>query len=234
MAKIYGLFGAMTGKVADVVMVVRNGVQVARKYQPVVSNPSSPAQVASRARLKLLSQLAHVMASVIAMSREGIVSARNLFVKSNYPDSQFSNNTASINLAGIKLTNGVLSFPAVTGSATASSISVALSQAVEDITKVVYAIFRKEADGTLRLIRTSVISEASDSGLYPYSPSVTGGGNFLVLAYGIRENTERARTTFGDMQVLTAETVAKLIATRTLTKEDVSLTETKGLEFASA
>lgn len=233
MSKIYGLFGAMTGKVADVVMVVRNGEQIVRKYQPVVSNPSSPAQVAVRARLKLLSQLAHVMASVIAMPREGIVSARNMFVSANYPNSLYSASQASINLAGVKLTNGVLSLPSVTGTATASGISVALSGPDEDVNRVAYAIFRKEADGILRLVRTSVISEAGQDGTYPYSPSVTGGGNFLVLAYGIRENSERARTTFGNMQVITTETIAKLIVTRTLTSEDVSLTETRGLEFAS-
>ena len=222
-----------SGRVAGSVFAVRFGEVIERAYNPIVDNPQTAAQVEVRSKLKLMSQLSAVMASVIAIPREGAKSPRNLFVSANFPNAQFSTDTASINLAGIKITKGVLSFPAVTASATTSSLSVSLASGDEDVTRVSYAIFRKEPDNTLRLIRSTIVSEAGDDRTFPYSPSVTGGGNFLVLAYGIRENTDRARSTFGNMQVLTAETVAKLIATRTLTLEDVSPTETKGLEFAS-
>lgn len=223
-----------SGRMAGSVFAVRYGEVIERAYNPYVSNPKSAAQVQVRAKLKLMSQLSAVMGSVIAMPREGAQSARNLFVSANFPNAMFAEDTATINLASVKLTKGVVSLPTVTGSATTSSLSVALSQAVEDIDKVVYAVFRKENDNTLRLIRSSVISAPGVDGVFPYAPSVTGGGNFLVLAYGIRENTERARASFGNMQVLAAETVAKLIATRVLTSEDVTLTETQGVEFASA
>lgn len=222
-----------SGRVAGSVFAVRYGEVIERAYNPYVSNPKSTAQVQVRAKLKLMSQLSAVMGSVIAMPREGGQSPRNLFVSDNFPNATFAQDTASINLAGIKLTKGVVSLPSVTGSATTSGLSVALSERAEDIDKMVYAVFRKEADNTLRLVRSSVISDAGADGTFPYTPLVSGGGNFLVLAYGIRENTERARASFGNMQVLAAETVAKLIATRVLTSQDVTLTETRGVEFAS-
>ena len=222
-----------SGRVAGSVFAVRYGEVIERAYNPFVDNPQTAAQVEVRSKLKLLSQLSAVMASVIAMPREGAKSPRNLFVSSNFPNAQYSASTASINLAGIKLTRGILSLPAITGSATASGVSVSLAAGEEDVTRVAYALFRKEADNSLRLVRSAIVSDAGVDRTFPYSPSVAGGGSFLVLAYGIRENTDRARTTFGNMQVLTAETVAKLVASRTLTLEDVTLTETKGLEFAS-
>lgn len=233
MAKFYNN-KIKSGRVAGSVFAVRYGEVIERAYNPFVDNPQTEAQVEVRSKLKLMSQLSAVMASVIAIPREGAKSPRNLFVSANFPNATYSSDTASINLAGVKLTKGVLSLPDVTGSATASSVSVSLATGDEDVTRVAYAIFRKEADNTLRLVRSTIMSEAGVDRTFPYSPSIVGGGNFLVLAYGIRENTDRARATFGDMQVLTAETVAKLIATRTLTLDDVSLTETKGLEFASA
>ena len=113
MAKIYGLFGSMTGKVADVVMSVRNGEQIARKYQPIVTNPNTPAQVEARAKLKLMSQLSAVMASVIAIPRKGNVSSRNGFVKKNYQSLTYASQQADIALANVQLTDSVVAMPSI-------------------------------------------------------------------------------------------------------------------------
>lgn len=216
----------MTGKLADTVMSVRNGEQLARKYQPVVFNPSTPAQVASRAKLKLLSQLSAVMAPVIAMRRLGSMSARNRFTKVNYPATSFANDEADITLADIKLTQSVVSMADITATRGEGNVVVQLSSSSVDLSRVVYAFFIKQADNTLRYVGSEVVTEPGETYIWPATKRITNAPH-VVYGYGVRDNTEAARTRFGDMEAPTAETVAKLIVSSVLTESDVTLTETR-------
>lgn len=233
MSKVYGLFGAMTGKLADVVMSVRYGEQIARKYQPIVSNPSTPLQVEQRAKLKMMSQMAAVMGPVIAMVREGAVSSRNLFVKKNIRNATYSDNTASIDLANIQLTSSVVGLPnitAVRGSgAIAASLDLTGGVVLEpgSISRIVYNLFAVQDDGTIRLSASAVAQTAGDNNNWPVDLPLVSS-RFLVLAYSVRDNTDAARALFGDIEVLTGATVASLIVQRTLKSTDVTLSETKG------
>ena len=92
----------------------------------------------------------------------------------------------------------------------------------------------RESDNTLRLIAERVQSDAGTAGTYPTSVPLGTTGEIFVLAYGVRDNTEAARVTFGNMEVLTASDIAKLVVSRTLTEADITLTETRGLYSASA
>lgn len=237
MAKIYGLFGSMTGKVADVVMAVRNGEQIARKYQPVVSNPNTSAQVAGRAKLKLMSQLSAIMAPVIAIPRSGSVSSRNLFVKRNYQLATYNNNEASVGYEGIQLTKSVLSFPVIGATRQEASIKAYINTAVPigtlDISRVVYAMFEKQNDNTLRLAGTAVVNNEG-SGDWAASDLPIVNGPVVIYAYGVRDNTESARVIFGNLQAPTAEAVVKLIVSRTLTETDISMTETRSYSLPAA
>lgn len=230
MAKIYGLFGAMTGKLADTVMAVRNGEQLARKYQPVVFNPNSPAQVAQRAKMKLMSQLSAVLAPAIAISREGSRSARNLFTKVNFGLTSFTNNEASINLNSVQLTKSVVGLPTIYAGRTGdNTIEVALNQAPSagSLSRVVYVALAKQADGNLRY-SGSQVATSTDGEFFPVS---FGGTNeeVVFLAYGVRDNSDSARVAFGNLEAVTAEQVAKLVTSRTLTESDITLTETQGV-----
>lgn len=225
MTKIYGLFGSMTGKLADTVMSVRNGVQIARKYQPVVYNPSTPAQIAQRAKMKLMSQLSAIMAPVIAMPRVGSMSARNRFVKKNFLASTFGDDKADINLTDVQLTDSVVGFPAVTyASRTANSLQVALAGAtatqLQGISRVIYAVFARQADDKLRFVNS-----ISATGSFQETLDVPADA-LVIYAYGVRDNNEAARVIFENLEVVDAGTVASLIASRTLTEADVTLTET--------
>ena len=235
MAKIYGLFGSMTGKVADVVMAVRNGEQIARKYQPIISNPKSDAQVASRAKLKLMSQLSAVMAPVIALPRQGSVSSRNMFVKKNYMAATYADSQADITLTNVKLTDSVVSLPNIASinRGDTSGINVHLSGVpFLDVNRVVYAMFIKQEDGTLRYFGSRVISDPGDSNIYTATFPYTAN-ECVFYAYGVRDNTEAARIAFGNMQAVTAETVAKLITSKTLLASDITLTETRAAILAA-
>lgn len=218
----------MTGKLADTVMSVRNGEQIARKYQPVVYNPSTPAQVEQRAKLKALSQLSAVVAPVIAFRRQGSVSSRNRFTKKNFVNVSFADDTASVNLLSVDLTGGVVALPALTVTRDLSSMDVALSQDAPSIDRVVYVVVVRNADNKLALGPTTVV-EKEATGTFPWElgdnrPSYTL--DCFVYAYGIRDNSEAARSKFGDLTSPDGETVAELIVSSSLLESDVTLTET--------
>lgn len=228
----------MTGKLADTVMSVRNGEQIARKYQPVVFNPSTPAQIAQRAKLKLMSQLSAVMAPVIAIPRIGSVSSRNMFTKVNFGNTTFVDDTttASINLEAIQLTRSVVpigSFNSAARTADAVQVSLVDSNVPTDINRVVYAMFAKEADDSLEY-RGSVVTSTrgTSAGVFQADLPLENRA-FVVYAYGVRDNNENARAIFGNLTAPSAESVAKLIVSRTLLESDVTVTKTVGIEVAA-
>lgn len=234
MAKIYGLFGSMTGKTADVVMVVRNGVQIVRKYQPSVANPSTPAQVAARARLKLMSQLSTVMAPAIAIPRQGSVSARNLFTKLNYGASSYENNEASINMESVQLTKSVVGLPQVIASRIQEGIRAYLPAVAgyQSLSRVVYVAIAKQADGTLRYASSQVITTPGTGNFEAQFPNIAE--EVVIYAYGVRDNTDAAKAIFGNLEAITAEQVAKLIVTRQVLESDITVTETNAATVAAA
>lgn len=233
MAKIFGLQGTITGKLANTVFAVRYGEQLARAYQPVVYNPKSEAQAMNRAKLKLISQLSAVLGPVIAIRRIGSRSPRNLFTKENFPLVGVTNSVASINLNRVQLTQSVVGLPAFSADRTSGTgIAVALdSGASDDFDRVVYVAVAKQGDEKLRLLGSVVATEAGDNGTFPaelpYSDNAV-----VVYAYGIRVNSDYARTVFGNLTAAAAEQIAKLIVTRALTENDVTLSETLGLTMA--
>lgn len=227
----------MTGKLADTVMAVRNGEQLARKYQPIVLNPSTPAQVAQRAKLKLLSQLSAVMAPVIAMPKNGSISSRNLFTKKNFSLTSFSENQASVDLDAIQLTKSVVALPSVGCARTETAITAYLTEGSQagpvDVNRVVYCLFEKQSDGRLRFVDSKVATVAGTDGGWVVTDLPLVSNECVLLAYGVRDNTEAARVMFSDMQTISAEEIAKVITSRTLTETDVTMTETRGYTLAA-
>lgn len=226
----------MKGKVADVVMSVRNGNQIVRKYQPMVYNPSTAGQVAARAKLKLLSQLSASMGKVIAMPRMGIVSPRNQFTKENYAAVTYATSaeqaTASIDLASVKLTKSSVYLPDLRYSFDSDNTHAQFSLNAEftEVDKVVYCLFSVGANNEVRLVNSLVASDSSTSFRTPMSPIVVNAKN-IVYAYGIRLNSDAARAKFTSLGVDDATLIASLIASRVLTEADVTLTETKFVEL---
>ena len=235
MAKIYGLFGAMTGKLADTVMSVRNGEQLARKYQPVVFNPSTPAQVAQRAKLKLMSQLSAVMAPVIAIPRQGAVSARNLFTKKNFGLTTYSEPNADVNLTSIQLTSSVVALPSVDLSTSGGNLVARLAEVDPslDVDRMVYCIFEVQDDNRLRYMTSYVQQTAGADGRYQTTVDVDAS-KMLLLAYGVRDNSEAAKAKFADMTVVDATWVGRVVTSRIMTETDITLTETRGAMYTSA
>ena len=210
--------------------VIRNGEQVLREYNPAPANPSTSSQVEARAKLKLLSQLSAVMAPVIAIPRIGAVSSRNRFLKENYALASYTNNEANIELNNVQLTKSVVGLPAVSASLDGYNLDVELGVPDAELSRVVYCVFIKDTDNKLRFSTSSVVSAAGANNSYPVRIGIgLGGRPIVVYAYGVRDNTDAARATFGNMTTPTAQSVAMLIVSRTLTDADITLTETRGI-----
>ena len=212
----------MTGKLADTVMAVRNGEQIARKYQPVVFNPSTAAQVAQRAKLKLISQLSASLADMIAFRREGSVSARNIFTKKNFSKATYADNSASFPIDDIDLTGGVLE--CVASMAAGDSALTATVFIPINVKRVVYGFYAVE-DQKLRLLSTGVETNSGNPSVNVSYPSIPTVPVFFV-AYGIRENTDAARAKFENMEVENVTPAATLDVVHTLTMADTTLTTT--------
>lgn len=236
MAKNVGLVGSISGRIGNVVMASVKGVQITRAYQPNVANPSTEKQVQARAKLKLLSQLAAVLAPAIAIPSIKNVSRRNLFIRKNYATATYANNMAQIVAANVKLTNSALRLPTVSIVRADNRINVSLAATTYlEVSRVVYVLVRKYASGAYSLDGLQVVEVAGSGNSYPYSfTSENVSSEFVVYAYGIRDNTTYATTVYGNMRSLPSEEYLKLAVTRLITTSDVSLTETNGAVLLAA
>lgn len=222
-----------SGRVAGSVFAVRFGEVIERAYNPFVANPNTPAQIESRAKLKLLSQLAAVLGNYIAMPRIGAVSSRNRFTKENYDAVSYASDEANVNMTALMITKSAVALPSLSATREGFTVNVQLNLADTDISRVVYIGVVRQSDGKIRVASSEVVEEPGANNTWP---GVLGGimtPEAYVYAYGIRDNTEAARVKFEDMTV-TAEAVAKVITTRVLTEQDITVTETQALSVPSA
>lgn len=85
MARIQGIVGGMSGKMGNAVFRQRNGETIVSQYQPIVANPNTEAQQVARAKFKLITQLASIMAPAIVNrpARQGR-NPRTGFIAKNY------------------------------------------------------------------------------------------------------------------------------------------------------
>ncbi len=214
-----------SGKLAGSVFSVRYGDVIERAYNPYVYNPNTNAQIASRAKMKLMSQLAAVIGSYLPIMRQGAVSARNQFIKMNYQAATYVNEVADIELSRLNVTGGVLGLNTITLTRGENFNVTAQVNGNDDLSRVVFIGLAKQTDGTLRNVGSRVVSEQTSGSWGPVT--FTSSLPLVVIAYGVRDNTNNARIIFGELQALSAETVAKVIVTRSLLYSDVTLTETQ-------
>ena len=169
MGKVTGINGSVVGKVGNVVFSVSGGENVARAYQPNVSNPNTAAQVDQRARLKLMSQIAAALAPVIVIPKEGLKSSRNLFIKKNFDKSSADNGVAQITYENLQITAGNAALPAIelTRSQQSGIVARLSSRAEASITRVVYIAYVKTSENTLQYMQSIIVENAGSDGTFP-------------------------------------------------------------------
>lgn len=245
MGKVTSLYGKTTGKIGSIVFATSGGETIAREYNPHVANPNTIAQVNQRARMKLMSQLSAALSPVIAMTKDGLTSKRNKFVKKNFDSTYALNGTAQISYENVQLTEGSAGLPQIV---TSFNISpnlppmpiVALAEDPSaSISRIVYCAFVKSDEGKLSFV-TSHIATTRGVTLYKFVAEfpellVDASGSdpefakeYVIYAYGMADTSEKATARYGNLNVQSASDIANLVANRTISFEDYQFTQTRG------
>lgn len=244
MGKVTSLYGKTTGKIGSIVFSTSGGETIAREYNPHVANPNTMPQVNQRARMKLMSQLSAALAPVIAMRKEGLTSARNKFVQRNFDASYASDGVAQISYENVQLTSGNAGLPQIKWTAFADTdiptIAAFFSeQPSENISRVVWCLFRKTDEGKLEFVSSQIVSARTSSDPLRFfeaqffnvswnSDTSKLATNYVLYAYGMSDTSESATARYGNLNVQNATDIARLIATRTISYEDFQFTQTRG------
>lgn len=243
MAKQTSLFGKISGKLGAVVFSTSGGQTVSREYNPNVANPSTQAQVNQRARMKLMSQLSAALSNVLAMQKDGLVSKRNKFVKNNFAASYANNGIAQITYENVQITEGNTALPALHVVTAIADNKIDLGVLLSDnpsatISRVVYCLFHKTDEGKLEYIKSLIVTERDTTDFAPQYKFWADFGKvpqaeYVVFAYGMSDTSEKATTQYGNLNVVTASDLARLIATRSLSYSDYQFTQTRAVTIKS-
>lgn len=234
--KLNGVFGKGTGKVGNSVWAVSGGVQIVRPYNPNVTNPRTDAQVAQRAKLKLMSQLAAVLAPGIAFKKKGLVSARNQFVSANIGNVTFvsgaEENSAQINMSRIDLTGGSRSLPSLTHSqfdTHGGTLSLS-GAAAEDIKAVVYVLCEYSDEEKISLVDVIVSNTPGEGRTFEaQAPAISAAA--FALGYGVISADSATLDQYLSYYVIEGAPTGVLDVISKLATSGAIFTETKGVNI---
>lgn len=214
MAKLNPIFGKATGKVGGSVFQINSGVQIWKEKATKVTNPNTDAQVAQRAKLKLMSQLAAALAPGLGFKKIGLVSARNQFVSKNIGFATYENGKASVLIQSLQLTPGTIAAPVIDASrpSGASNFSVDLSDGQNSVFEKIVLVSAKRVDeSNLQVLEVKIVDKNSSGSFDTATISGTDSAA-VVFAYGVVAGTSKQKGIYGDAAVDTAETGVELSA----------------------
>lgn len=223
------------GKIENIVVSQMGGVSIARAYQPNVSNPKTEKQVDQRARLKLASQIAAAMSPVIAIPKNGLVSPRNAFIKKNMDLITAMQGTAEMQFAKIQLTNGSNPLPPLKASFSDNGYFTfgLVSDPGDSISRMVYCLFKKDADGRLQFFKSFVTNNPTNAKDWLMGEDGLEG-EVIVYGYGIKDLSTSASVKYDSYNIATGADIAKLVSTRTMSASDYQFTKTNGVTAKKA
>lgn len=230
--KLNGFVGKGTGKLGSSVFAVSGGEQIVRQYNPNVSNPSTDAQVQQRAKLKLMSQVAAALASIIAFKKQGLVSARNQFISAVIPYVTYENNAAKLAMGDITLTGSAIAFPEITATAGAGNVATVslASAAAENVDAVLYAAVKESEDGRLEVVTTSLVTTAGAGRTFEGSlQGITD--DVWVYGYGLIGINNAAAIRYEDYVVNGTQNNATLDVVRSIIQTAGSKTKTSNVKL---
>lgn len=244
MGKVTSLYGKTTGKIGSIVFATSGGMTIAREYNPHVANPSTMPQVNQRARMKLMSQISASLAPVIAMTKDGLVSKRNKFVKLNFDNTYASQGVAQISYENVQLTEGSTGLPQVVAVALQASwatpAAYLASNPSASISRVVYCVFAKSQENRLEYLFSKIATIRQEEPGYFFMVDLSElhvsevGGTpvfdreYVIYAYGMSDTSERATARYGNLNIQSASDIATLVGNRTISFEDYQFTQTRG------
>lgn len=230
--KLQGIVGKGTGKLGASVWAIRKGVQIVREYTDKVSNPNTPAQVGQRAKFKLLTQLAAVVAGAGMFFRNlnAGESMRNAFMRANMGAVELSptGDVALLNVSEVVLTDGHTTAPSASFNRTNGELSVDVSAAaMADIMGIGYAVITLPDVG--RVIGYSARAEKAE-GETAITATIVAPSAMMnktnVLVWGYRFADAAARAKYEAIAAAEAADVVSLEFDRMLREGLIEPTQT--------
>lgn len=223
-----------SGKLGNMVVAKVAGESIARDYNPNVANPNTTLQVGQRSRFKLASQVSAALAPIIAIPRQGLKSARNLFVKKNFENFVKVGDNAAVNLPALQITAGSITMPRFDVERDNSSVHAEFPEADNSgLSRVVYCLYKVNAAQELEFVVSQVVERNNEEPVFSVNMPATTG-QILVLAYGIADADASASAKYADYHVASGQDIAQLVATRALAATDFRFTKTGGCMLQSS
>lgn len=205
---MYGFTGLVSGKMGAAVFRVRAGEQLVTQYNPVVANPNTMPQQNTRAKFKLVSQLAVALKSAIVAPTDRRLTGRNSFVSRNYklteldPDPSAAEK-AVIDLTKVQLTPSSRPFGTMEVNYSGGDINVILtSQGATNAQRKGKIVL--VGIGTVGVTKSPyVVGEvtgdfSADDGASVSFENVPEG-DYVVLAYGVDPTSTSRSVDLGEM-----------------------------------
>ena len=234
------------GKKAGLVTYYVGDTMLAREYNPHPHNPRTEKQVAHRAKIKLLSQIAAVFRPIIAIFPSSGKSSRAIFARLNYPKITISGTTAKIDFTSVSLTDSSRPITQVAKDIAFLPSGVRMlvglpQEPTEDIKRVFYYLFGKQDNGKLVFLDyyLSEIRWSSRNPLFfcwanaPFEIDEQGKAtrDYVIYAIGMGDNSEEATDYWQNLDVPNLEFLGQIIAEELITHSDFFFTETSSLSW---
>lgn len=196
MARLQGISGGLSGRTGSYTFRQSRGETIVSQYQPIVKNPNTQGQQTQRAKFKLLTQLAAVMApgvgtmGVTKRAGHGIPTQRNEFFKLNYELVTAADTAqgvvASIPMEKLKLTSSFRSLGSISAEKAGTSLDtlVVVSDASVESVRLVYISY-PEAGGMKQAAIMQIKDVPVSSGMASDTITSIPAGDYTVLAYGL-------------------------------------------------
>lgn len=193
-----GITGKLSGKMGAAVFRVREGQQVVTQYNPIVKNPNTAGQQTQRAKFKLMSQLAAVMApgfgtmSVTTRKAKGKPSQRNAFTQLNFPlvevTSEDETVTAKIAMEQLKLTSSARYLGTMTATPDGSIIAVSIENVPAEVSAVRMVVVGYTGGDISQAVINQIVDVPATGSSVPHTVEQelsVSSGDYTVLAYGL-------------------------------------------------
>ncbi len=228
MSKSTHLLGKTSGRVGATVFKIVHGQQIVQEYQPKVANPNTSGQINQRARFKLLSQLAGVMAPYAVYTREGLTSPRNVFSRVNSRNIVAADGNAAAAMLDMQFAKGVLSAPAIGNidrGETMTEISVAETVTKDTFDEIVYLVFKRNQDGKIALHANGTLPWNENRGAFDGAYPSIANEQFVYL-YGVKFKDSLSKNNYENYVVGNSSDIATLISNGIISMDNAQFSET--------
>lgn len=246
MARLQGISGGMSGRTGSYTFRQSRGETIVSQYQPIVKNPNTQGQQNQRARFKLMSQLAAIMApgfgtmGVTKRPGKQRPTQRNAFMNLNMPlvevDASIDSVTAKIPMESIKLTSSHTKLGSIQANYDTGDISTDINAVPTNVDYVQFALVRANANEAPQLIAIQR-AQRSDANQTQFSANFegVGAGSYTVLAFGISLSDGSLSTKLDNIfNPSTSLTEAAVTLNQLVSTGAVSETETIGVNITGA